>query len=86
MKRILVLGAGLSASSLLRYLIALVEKRAWELTIGNGDLEALHNTYGSHPQIRLRIVNAAEKQERRAIMEGMDLVISMLPASFHVAV
>jgi saccharopine dehydrogenase-like NADP-dependent oxidoreductase len=64
----------------------LVEKRAWELTIGNGDLEALHNTYGSHPQIRLRIVNAAEKQERRAIMEGMDLVISMLPASFHVAV
>ena len=86
MKRILVLGAGLSASSLLRYLIALVEKRAWELTIGNGDLEALHKTYGSHPQIRLRIVNAVEKQERRAIMEGMDLVISMLPASFHVAV
>lgn len=86
MKRILVLGAGLSASSLLRYLIALVEKRAWELTIGNGDLEALHLTYGSHPQIRLRIVNAVEKQERRAIMEGMDLVISMLPASFHVAV
>lgn len=86
MKRILVLGAGLSASSLLRYLIALVEKRAWELTIGNGDLEALHKIYGSHPLIRLRIVNAAEKQERRAIMEGMDLVISMLPASFHVAV
>ena len=86
MKRILVLGAGLSASSLLRYLIALVEKRAWELTIGNGDLEALHKIYGSHPLIRLRIVNAAEKQERRAIMEGMDLVVSMLPASFHVAV
>lgn len=86
MKRILVLGAGLSASSLLRYLLALIDKNEWELTIGNGEVDYLIDKYGNHPKVIIKRLNASDQEERFGLIRQKDLVISMLPASFHVAV
>ena len=53
MKTILVLGAGLSASSLLRYLSERLVSEHWMLKIGNTDIEPLTAKYGSNERIQL---------------------------------
>jgi saccharopine dehydrogenase-like NADP-dependent oxidoreductase len=83
MKTILVLGAGLSASSVLRYLSERLVSEDWMLKIGNADIEPLKSTYGSNERIQLIQLDASSVDERRAVIAHVDLVISMLPAKFH---
>ena len=83
MKTILVLGAGLSASSLLRYLSERLESEHWMLKIGNADIEPLTAKYGSNERIQLFKLDASDADQRRSVIAHADLVISMLPAKFH---
>ena len=83
MKTILVLGAGLSASSLLRYLSERLIAEDWVLKIGNSHIEPLRATYGDNPRIQLIELDASIAEERRAVIAHVDLVVSMLPAKFH---
>ena len=83
MKTILVLGAGLSASSLLRYLSERLVSEHWMLKIGNTDIEPLKSKYGSNERIQLFKLDASDADQRRSVIAHADLVISMLPAKFH---
>lgn len=83
MKTILVLGAGLSASSLLRYLSERLVSENWILKIGNVDVEPLKAKFGSNERIQLLKLDASDADQRRAVIAHADLVISMLPAKFH---
>jgi len=83
MKTILVLGAGLSASSLLRYLSERLVSENWILKIGNVDIEPLKAKFGSNERIQLLKLDAIDADQRRAVIAHADLVISMLPAKFH---
>jgi len=83
MKTILVLGAGLSASSLFRYLLNHLEKENWHLKIANKELDFLSDKYGNHPRIDLISLDASDAEERRALIAHVDIVISMLPPKFH---
>ena len=83
MKTILVLGAGLSASSLLRYLSERLVSEHWMLKIGNTDIEPLTAKYGSNERIQLFKLDASDADQRRSVIAHADLVISMLPAKFH---
>jgi len=86
MKTILVLGAGLSSSSLLRYLSDRLVSEEWMLIIGNTCIDSLYSMYGDNQHIQLIQMDASIAAERREIMANVDLVISMLPARFHVEV
>lgn len=86
MKTILVLGAGLSSSSLLRYLSDRLVSEEWMLVIGNTCIDSLHSMYGDNQHIQLIQMDASIAAERREIIANVDLVISMLPARFHVEV
>ena len=83
MKTILVLGAGLSASSLLRYLSERLVTAHWMLKIGSSEIEPLKKFYASNDRIQLIHLDASSPEERRAVIAHADLVISMLPAKFH---
>ena len=83
MKTILVLGAGLSASSLLRYLSKRLEAEHWSLKIASSDILYLKNLYGDNPRIQIIQFDANSAEARRALIAHVDLVISMLPPSFH---
>lgn len=83
MKTILVLGAGLSASSLFRYLISHLEDEDWTLRIANINVKSLENKFGNNPKIKLIELDASNEEDRRACIAHVDLVISMLPPSFH---
>lgn len=83
MKTILILGAGLSASSLIRYLLKYAEENNWHLRVTDQDLEMVKRKLGNHPNATALNFNALDPKERREEIEKADLVISMLPARFH---
>lgn len=86
MKTILLLGAGLSASSLIRYILERAEKNQWFLKVVDQDLELAERKIGGHTNGQAMSFNALDRKERMPEIEKADLVISMLPARFHVEV
>lgn len=86
MQKILVLGAGLSSSSLIRYLLENSTKHDWQVRVVDRDLELVKQKIGGHINGVAMAFNALDPAERRPEIEKADLVISMLPARFHVEV
>lgn len=86
MRNILLLGAGLSSSSLIRYLLNNAEKEQWHITIVDRDKETIERKIKNSPFATALVFNAIDPKERRPEIIKADLVISMLPARFHVDV
>jgi saccharopine dehydrogenase-like NADP-dependent oxidoreductase len=86
MKTILVLGAGLSSSSLIRYLLSNAATYDWKIQVVDQDIEQVKKRINGHPQAEALSFDALNPIERRPRIEKADLVISMLPARFHVEV
>lgn len=86
MKTILILGAGLSASSLIRYLLCRAEEYNWFLKVVDQDIDLVKRKISGHPRAEALSFNVLDPNERRPVLGNSDLVISMLPARFHVDV
>lgn len=86
MKTILVLGAGLSASSLIRYFLDNSTKNNWKVRVCDRDLELVKSKLNGHANGEALSFNALSQDERRPEIENADIVISMLPARFHIDV
>ena len=84
MKTILILGAGLSASSLIRYLLQNSVEYNWTVAVCDQDIELVKSKLGNHPNGRALKFNALDAAERHPYIKEADLVISMLPARFHI--
>jgi saccharopine dehydrogenase-like NADP-dependent oxidoreductase len=84
MKNILLLGAGLSSSSLIRYLLNHSEELDLHLTVVDQNKEQILAKTKSHPRSTALVINALDKDERANYISNSDLVISMLPARFHI--
>lgn len=83
MKTILVLGAGLSSSSLIRYLLEKSVVYEWEVRIVDQDIDLVKKKINGHVNGTALAFNALNAEERRPEIQLADLVISMLPARFH---
>ncbi|MEM7160927.1 MAG: saccharopine dehydrogenase C-terminal domain-containing protein [Bacteroidota bacterium] len=86
MKKILVIGAGRSSSSLIKYLAENSSENNWVLTVTDREqsliderLEGLQNAKGL-------VFDAMNEDERKQQIKEHDLIISMLPAHFHIHV
>lgn len=86
MKTILILGAGLSASSMIRYLLQHCEKENWRLRIVDRDKNRILSLINNNQNAEALDFDATVSSIRLAEIENADLVISMLPARFHVEV
>ena len=86
MKTILLLGAGMSASSLIRYLLQHAEQFDWQLRVVDQSLDLVQRKLNGHPRGVAFSFNALDRSERWEELKRADLVISMLPARFHVDV
>jgi len=86
MKTILVIGAGRSSSSMIRYFLNNAEKEDWYIRVGDMDLEMAQDKVGEHPRSEAFQFDALNAEVRRAELEKVDFVVSMLPARFHVEV
>ena len=86
MKTILILGAGLSASSMIRYLLNASQKEAWQLRIVDRELSRVEKLIDGFSSAQALSFNALERDYRIDEIRNSDLVISMLPARFHVEI
>lgn len=82
-KNILVLGAGLSSSSLIRYLLEQSVEFNWKVKVVDRDLALAEQKIAGHENGEAASFNATDSTERKPEIEQSDLVISMLPARFH---
>lgn len=86
MRNILIIGAGRSASSLIKYLLSKSESENLHLTIGDLSKELAATKTNNHPNatpIALDIFNEEQRQEQ---IQKACIVISMLPAYLHIEV
>jgi len=86
MKTILVIGAGRSSSSMIRYFLDNAEKENWYIRVGDMNLEMARDKVGEHSRAEAFRFDALNQQLRRAELQKVDFVVSMLPARFHVEV
>ncbi|MCW3101711.1 MAG: saccharopine dehydrogenase [Bacteroidetes bacterium] len=86
MKNILVIGAGRSSSSLIKYLLDNSDKEGWSVTVADVSLEAVMQKTQGHPNSRAIEFDINNEQQRAEEISYADLVISMLPAFMHMNV
>jgi saccharopine dehydrogenase-like NADP-dependent oxidoreductase len=86
MKIILILGAGLSSASLIRYLLDNSTEHNWKIRIVDRDQALVEQKINGHTNGVALSFNALDTSERLPEIERADLVISMLPARFHIDV
>lgn len=86
MRNILIIGAGRSSSSLIRYLLDKSEKESLHITIGDVSKESALSKINGHSNASAIQLDVFDKEEREQAIQKADIVISMLPASFHIEV
>lgn len=86
MKNILVIGAGRSSSSMIKYFLENAEKEDWFIRVGDMNLALAQEKVGESSRGEAFAFNALNATERWAELLHKDLVVSMLPASLHVEV
>src|SRR5690625_3131328 len=86
MRNILIIGSGRSASSLIKYLLNNSEKENFSLTIGDINPEAAKKLIQEHPRVKIIELDVFQEEQAKKAVASCDLVISMLPASFHIRI
>jgi len=84
MQKILILGAGRSATSLINYLYQNASANDWEITIGEKDLALAKEKTTDYPDAHLISFDIENEDQVHKEINKADLVISMLPARFHI--
>jgi len=87
MRTILLLGAGRSASSLLKYLIDHAPEQEWRVTVAERAIAHVRELTRGHDDVATPVeLDATHAEARAALIAKHDLVISMLPAFMHMDV
>ena len=83
MKKILIIGAGLSTISLIEYLLNNAEKYDWQITVGDMSEENARKKVNGNPRGIAKVFDVNDDLESWNTIAQHDVVISMLPASLH---
>jgi saccharopine dehydrogenase-like NADP-dependent oxidoreductase len=86
MKNILIIGAGKSSSSLIKYLLDKADIENLFLTIGDLDINNAKQLVNNHKKTNVIQFDVFNDNQRQHEIKNSDLVISMLPARFHIEV
>ena len=82
-KKILLFGAGKSATCLIDYLLRQAEQHNWHIVIADGNVELARQKSGGSLYATAVQVDVKMDAQRNALIEQADIVISMLPPSLH---
>ena len=86
MKKILVIGSGRSAVTLIKYLLYNSVENNWQVTVADFSIELAEIAVGNHNNGKAIFFNVTDEKQRESEIENADIVISMLPASLHIMV
>ena len=86
MRNILIIGAGRSASSLIKYLLNKSTQENLHLTIGDLSVALAQRKTNNHPNATAIALDIFDENQRKKEIEKAAIVISMLPAHLHIEV
>jgi saccharopine dehydrogenase-like NADP-dependent oxidoreductase len=86
MKHILIIGAGKSSSALIKYLLDKSEVEMLQLTVADISTENAKKLINNHRNASAIVLDVFDKNQREDLIQKADIVISMLPARFHLQV
>jgi saccharopine dehydrogenase-like NADP-dependent oxidoreductase len=86
MRNIALLGAGRSASSLIQFLIENAVKEDITITIADREIGHLADIVKGSDRVKEIVFDVFDDDARLALIKESDLIISMLPARFHIVV
>ena len=84
MQRILVLGAGRSASTLIKYLLDNSKVNNWQVIVGDYDLSLAEQKIDNHPNGKAIYFDVFDEEQRNDGIRNADIVVSMLPPRMHI--
>ena len=84
MKRILVLGAGKSATALIDYLIDRAPEYNWLIVIADRDKELAESKIEERPNAEALALDIMQEDNRATEIQKADFVISLLPPFLHI--
>ena len=83
MRKILVLGAGMSASTLIKYLLDNAQQENWFVRLGDYDLDLAKSKIGNESVGEAFKFNITDAEQCSEEVSKADIIVSMLPARFH---
>ncbi|SDG41497.1 saccharopine dehydrogenase family protein [Psychroflexus sediminis] len=86
MRSILIIGAGKSTSSLIRFLLSKSETQEFKLIIADKSIESAQSLANDHAHATALALDIFDASAREQAIQNADIVISMLPARFHIEV
>ena len=86
MKKILLFGAGKSATILIDYLIANSENENWHIIIVDVNAALIEEKVGGATCTTAVVADVKNEADRQNLIAGADIIISLLPPALHVLV
>lgn len=86
MRKILIIGAGKSTSSLVRFLGQEAASQNFEITLADKDLKQAQKIAQLSRNAKAISLDIFKKEAREKAIKDSDIIISMLPARFHIEV
>ncbi len=86
MRNILIIGSGKSSSYLIKYLLNKSHDENLHITVGDINIINANKLIGKHENANAIKLDVFDKNSRESAIKNADLVISMLPARFHIEV
>ena len=83
MKNITILGAGLSATSLISYLLERADKFNWDIRVGDYNLELAKSKVNGNSRGKAFQFDVSNEEMVSEIVSSSDIIVSMMPARFH---
>ena len=86
MRNILIIGAGRSASSLIKYLLDKSTVENLHIVVADVNLDSAKSKINNHKNATAIALDIFKEDERKPAIEKADIVVSMLPARMHLEV
>ena len=83
MSKVLVVGAGRSASTLIKYLLDFSEENNWEVIVADRNIDLVNQKIDNHPNGTALFFDVFNDEQRDQVIRNVDIVVSMLPAKMH---
>ncbi len=81
--KILIIGAGKSATVLIQYLQQKAVENDWYILLADGDAHTAEKKWNNAPNGNAMGVDIENELERKKLVQNADIVVSMLPANLH---
>jgi saccharopine dehydrogenase-like NADP-dependent oxidoreductase len=86
MKKILILGAGRSSTTLITYLLDKAASNDWQLIVADSSAYLAEEKIKEHKNGKAIKIDISQGAEAKKIISEVDLVISLLPPDFHLSI